>query len=345
MDTPLLSIIIPAKDQAPFIRDTMTSLLRQFDDPAAMEVIVIDDGSTDGTGDLAGAFAGQLPGLAVLRNDRAHGLATARNQGLERATGTTIAFLDGDDWLAPGHLAHCVAERDRLDVDFIRVDHVRSTGGRRAIHRAPQARRATVLDPRGSILPDTETTMVDYPYAWAGVFHRRLADAGMLHFPDGLFTAEDRPWIWRLHLQASSYAVVNSPGILYRRGVATSLTQIYDRRQLDFVRAFSQAFDVVAADRDAETYWPKVIRQFMAVACHHLSRSGHMDPGIRSELDEAIASVLASIPPHLLGPSLDALDAKRRRTLTPLRPGQRSAPSGYRNRQASGLAAPAGGKR
>ncbi|MDN6201396.1 MAG: glycosyltransferase [Micrococcaceae bacterium] len=324
MTTPLLSIVVPAKDQAPFIRDTMTSLEHQFDDPRALEVIVVDDGSRDGTGELVEAFADRLPGLEILRNQEARGLATARNQGLEAATGTTVAFLDGDDWLAPGHLPACLAARDRLDVDFLRVDHIRVTDGRRTIHRAPQARRDTVLDPRASILPETGTTLVDYPYAWAGIFHRRLADAGLLHFPDGLFTAEDRPWIWRLHLNAESFAVIESPGVLYRRGVATSLTQIQDRRQLDFARAFALAFEVVAADRDSPTYWPKVIRQFMAVCCHHLSRSAGMTAAVKSELEAAITRTRAAAPRGMLMAALDGLEARRGALLLPLLPANTS---------------------
>ena len=320
MNTPVLSIVVPAKDQAPFIRDTMTSLTHQFEDPRALEVIFVDDGSRDGTGELVEAFAGRLPGLKILRNEQARGLATARNQGLEAATGTTLAFLDGDDWLAPRHLQACWEARDRLDVDFLRVDHVRVTAGRRTIHRAPQARRNTVLDPRASILPQTETTLIDYPYAWAGIFHRRLADAGLLQFPDGLFTAEDRPWIWRLHLQADSFAVVNAPGVLYRRGVTTSLTQIQDRRQLDFARAFALVFDLVAADREAATYWPKAIRQFMAVSCHHLSRSTGMTPEVTAELEVAITTTLETAPEAMLTEALDGLDARRRRLLLPLCP-------------------------
>ena len=105
-----------------------------------------------------------------------------------------------------------------LGVDFVRTDHVQTTNGQRVVVRAPEARRNRVLDPRSSILPMTTSTMVDYCYAWAGIFDRRIAD--LLTFPDGLFTAEDRSWAWRLHLQAASYAVVGHPGILYRRGVS-----------------------------------------------------------------------------------------------------------------------------
>ncbi len=148
-----ISVIIPAKDQASFIRDCLASLERQLADPAALEVLVIDDGSSDGTGELAAGFRDRLPGLRIIRNDSPRGLATARNQGLEASTAPHIAYLDGDDWLAPGHLAACSRSLDELDVDFVRTDHIRVTGGTRVLHRAPQALRNVALDPRASILP------------------------------------------------------------------------------------------------------------------------------------------------------------------------------------------------
>ena len=86
----------------------------------------------------------------MLRNETPVGLASARNQGLDRAAGRYLAFLDGDDWLARGHLARMVAVISRLDVDFVRTDHVQTTDGRRSVIRAPEARRDRVLDPRGS---------------------------------------------------------------------------------------------------------------------------------------------------------------------------------------------------
>ena len=318
MNQPLLSVIIPAKDQAPFIRDAMTSLTRQFDDPSVMEIIVVDDGSTDGTGELAAAFTGRLPGLQIHRNDTAQGLATARNQGLDASTGRYIAFLDGDDWLAKGHLAYMTQQIQDLEVDFLRTDHIRHTNGQRSVHYAPQARRGARLDPRGSILPETESTMVDYPYAWAGIFDRALASCGLLHFPEGMRTAEDRSWIWRLHLGAESYAVVDSPGILYRRGVSSSLTQIHDERQLDFLKAFLDIFAIVGGDDEAERFWPKAVRQFYAIASHHLKRANGMKPWIRDDLESGVGTVMGRIPSQIREDSLKMLDAGRREVLSAL---------------------------
>lgn len=318
MSTPQLSVIVPAKDQGQYLPDALTSLTRQRVD--GLEVIVVDDGSTDGTSAVAQRWSERLPNLVILRNDRARGLATARNQGLAAASGRYLAYLDGDDWLAPGHLGHLVGEIQRLDCDFLRVDHIRCTGATRTVHRAPQARRNVVLDPRESILPATTATMVDYCYAWAGIFDRRVADAGLLEFPDGLYTAEDRAWAWRLHLQAQSYAVVEAPGILYRRGVAGSLTRIVDRRQLDFLESFAQVFAVVDADREAARFWPKAARMFLAVLAHHLGRAGSMEPDVARDLRSGARATLELVPAAHLAVAYRAMDARRTRLLRPLMP-------------------------
>ncbi|WP_035781690.1 glycosyltransferase family 2 protein [Arthrobacter sp. H14] len=320
MNTPLLSVIVPAKDQFDYLPDALTSLTGQFEEASALEVIVIDDGSTDGTGEVAAAFASRLPGLHIIRNETPRGLASARNQGLAAANGRYLAYLDGDDWLAPGHLRSVTADIQRLGCDFLRVDHVRCTGNTRSTHRAPQARRSVVLDPRESILPETTATMVDYCYAWAGVFDRRLADAGLLEFPDGLHTAEDRPWAWRLHLEAESYAVVDAPGILYRRGLPTSLTSIYDSRQLDFLPSFEQVFRIVDADREAARFWPKAARMFLAVLSHHIGRSSEMEPDDSRALRSRAKDTLAMIPPPVLATAVKSLDSRRFNAVRPVLP-------------------------
>jgi glycosyltransferase involved in cell wall biosynthesis len=318
MNQPLLSVIVPAKDQAPFIRDSMTSLTRQFDDPSVMEVIVIDDGSTDGTGELAAAFASRLPGLKILRNEAATGVASARNRGLDVAAGRFITFLDPDDWYAPGHLSRITEEIAALGVDFLRVDHVRHTGGVRTVHKAPQARRGVRLDPRNDIEPHNQSTMVDYCFPPFGIFDGGLKDAGMLHFLDGRHTAEDRPWVWRLHLKADSYAVSNQLGAFYRRGVASSLTQVFDRRQLDFLPCFAEVFRLVAEDPEAARFWPKAVRQFLAIACHQLDRSGDMDKQVVTELHAGIRAALAGLPDEVREQGLAGLDNKRRKLLKPV---------------------------
>jgi glycosyltransferase involved in cell wall biosynthesis len=312
---------VPGKDAEAFIADTLTSLTRQMDDPHEIEVVVVNDGSSDGTQDIAESFSSRLPNLTILTNAQPTGLASARNQGLAATTGKYVAYLDSDDWLAPRRMAVLADAMDAIGVQFVRTDHTTVESRRRNLVRAPQARRNVVLDPRDSILPADDSTMVDYPYAWAGMFDRSLEQDGLLSFPDGLHTAEDRPWIWELFLKAKSYAVIDAPTLCYRRAVATSLTATYDRRQLDILSALRRTFDTVEADRDAASYLPKLTRTTLALVAHHVSRSGKMTADVRRDLRKGARQLFESIPQRELAEEVRGLKRERARLLHGLVPG------------------------
>lgn len=315
MRTPLVTVILPAKDAGDYIGTTLETLTRQFDDPAALKLVAIDDGSRDDTAALMQRFAERFPHAEVVRNPTPRGLASARNQGLEHVEGDAFCFLDGDDWMQPKRLEVLARRLTDLDCDFLRTDHVTVAAGHRSLVRAPHPWREQVASPREAILPENESTMVDYPYAWAGIFHRRIIDRGLAEFPSGLFTAEDRPWIWRLHLQAESFAVVDAPALLYRRGVATSLTQARDRRQLDFARAMNQVIDVVEADPEADRFRAKAVWTALALSSHHLVRARRMNPRLRAEMRSGIRHMLGRLPDAEATAVLGRFDGPRRRVL------------------------------
>lgn len=317
---PRLSLIIPAKDEGARLATTFGSLRQQFEDPADLQVIFVDDGSSDHTAEVVETWAPRFPHFDTLRHETPHGLADSRNDGLALARADHIAFLDGDDWLRPGHLAAIHDALTRLDVDFVRCDHTTVTGSVRSLKRAPMSVRGLPLRPRAGILPAHDSTMIDYPYAWAGGFHRRLLDEGLLSFPAGFQTAEDRSWIWNLHLHARSFAVIDAPGICYRRGTATSLTQIYDRRQLDFTRAFALIFDLVRADDEAALLWPKAARNWLAILQHHVGRLPQMEASLRREFSAAATRVSRQIPADVLRAELRVATRKRFNAVLPYLP-------------------------
>lgn len=318
MPTPVATVILPAKDAGPYIGTTLETLTRQFDDAASLKVVMIDDGSRDDTGSLMRRYAERFDDAVVLTNARPVGLASARNQGLEHVEGDAFCFLDGDDWMQP-HRLRVLSERlHALDCDFVRTDHVTVTGTKRMLKRAPFPWRERVVSPRDAVLPEHESSMVDYPFAWAGMFHRRVIDAGLAAFTPGLFTAEDRPWIWKLHLQAQSFAVVDAPALLYRRGVSTSLTQVRDRRQLDFVRAMVEVIDIVEADADAARFLPKATWTVLALSSRHLVRARRMTPALRAEMRSGIQSLLDRLPADEVDAVIGRLDGPRRRVLARL---------------------------
>lgn len=311
-----LSVIVPFYNVQSYAPDTLRSL--RLNSRADFEFILVDDCSTDGTPEILERAAREIPGAVLVRHEKNGGLATARNTGLDAAHGEFVTFLDGDDWLGPGYYRELVDAIEQLGCDFVRTDHVQCTARTRTLSRVPEGRRGVRLDPRAAILPADRSTSVDYAYAWAGIYHRRLLDGGLLHFPDGLRTAEDRPWIWRLHREAESFAVIGLLGVFYRRGVASSLTQIGDVRQLDFIRAFDQVIEETARDRAADELLPKAVRTYCAIISHHLS-SGRFEPQVARKLRALSAAALRRLPSEVLTEALDSMDVQRASKLRRLR--------------------------
>ncbi|MGW7314984.1 glycosyltransferase family 2 protein [Streptomyces sp. NPDC054854] len=330
-----LSVVVPFYNVQTYAPDALKSL--ELNAREDFEFLLVDDRSTDGTPELLERAAAALPGAVHLRRDRNGGLAAARNTGLDAARGEYVTFLDGDDWLEPGHLARTLAAIEALGCDFVRTDHVQVTGRTRSVQRVPYGPQGVPADPRAAILPVSRATGVDYAYAWAGMYHRRLLDRGLLHFTDGLRTAEDRPWIWRLHREARSFAAVGMPGIFYRRGISTSLTQIGDERQLDFIRAFDQVLTDTATDPECELLIHKAVRTYCAIIAHHIGSIERFEPAVAGKLRVMSADALGRMPRPVLDRALDSMDAERSALLRKLR--RRASARPGRTARTSGAAA------
>ena len=288
----------------------LASIERNLD--VDFELIAIDDCSTDATPDLLEAAVGRLPMLRTTRTSAPVGAASARNLGLAGAEGRLITFIDGDDWLAPGHFRALVDAIDGTGCDVVRTDHVQVHGRQRILHRAPWPHNA-VADPRASIMPINRETMVDYPFSWAGVYRASLGSA--LRWVDGLHTATDRPWIWQLHREAKSFVAVDHAGVFYRREVAGSLTNIGDERRLHMFAAYENVFEQV---RDEPDIQPKAVRQFLGVLTRHLEMADMYDRGPRRQFDRLARNTLATIDPDLYRRSV--MPDKRRRLIEPYLP-------------------------
>lgn len=311
-----LSVVVPCYNVGAYVAQAMRSLRRSAAD--GIEFVFVDDASTDDTLKILDAGAADLPGSRIIACGANAGVATARNLGIDVARGTYISFLDGDDFVAPGYYPVLVDTIERLGCDMVRTDHVQVLGRERTVHRINHGPRRVVGSPRHAILPADRATSVDAPHPWAGIYHRRLADSGLLHFSTGLRTCEDRLWHWRLHLQAHTFAVVGLLGLRYRRDVATSLTRVADDRQLDFLPAFDQIVALVEADPDAELLLPKAIRSYCAIILHHLSQSTRYGPALVQELRRRSRRALLALPAANLEEVLAALEPPRARQLTRL---------------------------
>lgn len=106
VEPPAVSVIIPARDAATTLGETIAALRAQI--YPSWEAIVVDDGSTDATAEVAARAASGDARIRLLQRP-GKGVSAARNAGLAAARGDWLLFLDADDWIAPEHLARLTA--------------------------------------------------------------------------------------------------------------------------------------------------------------------------------------------------------------------------------------------
>ena len=112
----VISVIVPVYNVVAYLPECVRSILSQ--DYPDLEVILIDDGSTDGSGRLCDEFAADDSRVKVIHQPNG-GAASAKNAGLRIAGGTYLSFVDSDDFLEPNVYAYMVRTLEKTGADAV----------------------------------------------------------------------------------------------------------------------------------------------------------------------------------------------------------------------------------
>lgn len=116
-----LSIIVPAYNVERFVGPCLESILNQ-ETKVDFEVIIVNDGSTDGTGDVIAEYAQKDDRIRVISQSN-KGFSGARNTGIDQARGKALMFVDSDDMIAPTHVDVLMAALRAGDCDYVTSDY------------------------------------------------------------------------------------------------------------------------------------------------------------------------------------------------------------------------------
>ncbi|MGK5729553.1 glycosyltransferase family 2 protein [Streptomyces sp. URMC 124] len=203
---PDVTVIIAAYNAMPYVTGSVGSVLEQTLGFDRIELIVVDDGSTDGTVAELDRLAERAgPGMRVVRQANSGGPAGPRNLGLEQATGRYVYFLDADDRIGPEALERMVAAADENGSDVV-LGRIVGEGGR----RAPQS-----MFRRNQPKTDVFSSRVYWTLNPMKLFRRELIDRLGLRFDTGLSIGEDQPFVATAYLQAAAISVVADYDCLY----------------------------------------------------------------------------------------------------------------------------------
>ena len=186
---PRLSIIIPIYNTAAWIPACIESIINQsFSD---FEILLIDDGSTDGSGVICDMYTKTDSRIRVFHKKNG-GVSSARNYGLDKATGEWIYFVDSDDELLPDCL-RIMTGYIRDDIDIVLAGYEKYDEQGNLLYSIPD-RVVTVLQKKESLYTLYETHAKYYnrlPYLWIRLLRRSVIEKEQLRFDESICNKED----------------------------------------------------------------------------------------------------------------------------------------------------------
>ena len=220
---PLISVIIPVYNVAPYLRQCISSLLEQSMNE--IEIIIIDDGSTDRSAAICDCYSLVSSKLVKVIHQKNQGLSIARNIGLEIAQADNIMFVDGDDWVERDfcRIPYEIAIENKVRLvffPFFRHDHNGTIYKSQTFPQGMKTREATmrmVHDGNGFLA------------VWNKLYKKELFDD--IRFPSGRYF-EDQVTTLQLIQKAERIYYVDSPLYNYRFRNGSIIT-LKDRKSAD----------------------------------------------------------------------------------------------------------------
>ena len=207
-----LSIIVPVYNVEAYLERCVGSLLDQDIDRSDYEIILVDDGSTDGSDTLCDRIASQEPGIRVIHKENG-GLGSARNAGIRAAAGEYILFVDSDDYLEPCVLSGLRGQIERQALDILRFNYQNVNEAGEVFE--PNKVSKPFVDYSDEVC-DGETFLTER-LGYACYACQFVVRSSLLKMGDGLFKEgiwfEDVDWTPRVLLQARR--VASTPTVVY----------------------------------------------------------------------------------------------------------------------------------
>ncbi len=237
-----LSVVIPVYNVEDYVAKCLDSLLEPglsllgSGEEPGYEIIAVNDGSTDSSGEIAAGYARRRPELVKLINIENSGQGQARNVGMEAASGEFIYFIDSDDYLVPGAMA-ALLEALEQDFDICIFDSIAVNTLGDELERRPGCRCSPPLS-----LSAHPELLLENPDVWNKIFRRSL-------FMDNNIRFTPRVWFEDLRTVPKLYAytdrVIYIPKAFHRYvqrpGSVTNTSKV--RRNLEIIPAVDELID------------------------------------------------------------------------------------------------------
>lgn len=199
-----ISVIVPVYNVEHYIEECLDSLLAQNLSEEEYEIICIDDGSTDRSGEIAERYGKLYRQIRIIRQKNG-GLSKARNEGLKIAQGEYVCFVDSDDYIQTGILNRLYDLAVRYNLDKLMYGYQNFKDGERLSFNEKSDRKGeTLLFFQDASEMDTCKIVPDWKVAWNYLIKRSVIERYDLHFMEGILFEDEEFDFWLNHSAGSS---------------------------------------------------------------------------------------------------------------------------------------------
>ena len=250
-----ISVIVVAQNVENYIQQCLDSIVAQLDGDS--EVIYVDNGSTDETLTLAreSLARARRDHAQVIANEKNVGLGPGRNQGIERARGKYLMFVDGDDWIETSALKVLKAEAEVCDPDVLVYNHARFyPDGACITNKKTRHLRAGHIE-----VPEQRKKLLEnLNVAWNKLYRRAFVERHRMRFGPGFY--EDIDWNFEALLLAQRLFAIPDVLVFYRQRPG-SILRSQDERHFDVFQQWNSVLDFLSeAPELAQTYGAEIER-------------------------------------------------------------------------------------
>jgi glycosyltransferase involved in cell wall biosynthesis len=228
LNRPRLSLVAPVYNVESYLPAFLDSISAQALPASELEIIAVDDGSTDGSAAILKKYSRRMQNLRIVRQDNG-GLSAARNTGLGHASGAWLAFADSDDLVAPGTYARWLERAEANRLDMLLGNGFYHREGREPDRPIFSGVAATeVLPGAGWLRARLEARFLPH-MVWLHLYRREFIERNRFRFVPRLIH-EDVIWTTRALLRAERVQFDPEPGYYYRLPVRRPSTKGLARR-------------------------------------------------------------------------------------------------------------------
>ena len=253
----MITVVVSVYNTGKYLEKSITSLLSQtYQD---YEIILIDDGSTDGSQDTCDTQAARSPKIRLFHKENG-GLSSARNMGIENARGDFIIFPDPDDWVAENYLEQLLAIRNKHDADLSICGHYFHENGRDTVWNAPAVECELTREEALELLMRPESFC---GYVWNKLFDMNVIRENELRFDTSLGMAQDLHFCYRYFQFCDRIAYDPAPVLFYNRDTdgVTTYDHPLTQRKITGLQTYLKIAEL------AHDKYPKVERMEYAILC------------------------------------------------------------------------------